>query len=78
MENRDTLAFLFIHFKQVVGKSKVNRMTKEALAKSVGPSIIGFRTESPDANEVQQAAKYQVRILVVVLLFSNLKQLRRG
>ena len=53
-------------------------MTKEALAKSVGPSIIGFRTESPDANEVQQAAKYQVRILVVVLLFSNLKQLRRG
>ena len=35
-------------------------MTLEALSKSVGPSLIGFVTDVPDANQIQEAATYQV------------------
>lgn len=49
-----------MHFRNVIERSNENRMTKEALATSVGPSIIGFMTEAPDANEIQAASKYQV------------------
>ena len=52
-----------MHFRNVIERSNENRMTKEALATSVGPSIIGFMTEAPDANEIQAASKYQVEKL---------------
>ena len=64
IENRDTLGFLLIHFKNVVLKSHANRMTHEPLSKSVGPSIVSFITETPNANEMLEASKYQVRVLI--------------
>ena len=42
-------------------------MTHEALSKSVGPSIVGFVTETPDANEMLQASKYQEGVMSLLL-----------
>jgi len=66
-ENKDTLGFLLIHFKNVILKSQFNRMTHEALSKSVGPSIVGFVTETPDATEMLQASKYQEGVMSLLL-----------
>ena len=42
-------------------------MTHEALSKSVGPSIVGFVTETPDATEMLQASKYQEGVMSLLL-----------
>ncbi|CAG5094570.1 Oidioi.mRNA.OKI2018_I69.XSR.g13673.t1.cds [Oikopleura dioica] len=65
--HRDTLAFMLIHLIQVSQRSDQNRMTIEAISKSVGPSLIGFVTELPDANQIHEASIYQHGLLKALL-----------
>ena len=62
-ENRDTLAFVFFHFKNVIDRSNANRMTKEALSKVLGPSIVGIVKDEPSTTEILEASKYQEQVL---------------
>jgi len=44
--NRDTLAFLVLHFKRVAEVTE-NKMTLNSLAKILGPTIVGYRVQTP-------------------------------
>ena len=39
-----------------------NRMSPKALARSIGPSIIGFPSPTPTLEEIKNAAKFQVSL----------------
>ena len=64
--NRDTLMFLLLHFQRVVN-SEVTRMSIEALAKAVGPSLVGYSSAEPSVSEIQTAAKYQELVMTKLL-----------
>ena len=64
--NRDTLMFLILHFQRVVNSDET-RMTVEALAKAVGPSVVGYRTADPTMQEVQSAVRYQELVMTKLL-----------
>ena len=66
LSNRDTLMFLILHFQRVVN-SNDTRMTIEALAKAVGPSIVGYKSVDPPVQEVRSAPRYQELVLTKLL-----------
>jgi len=49
--NRDTLAFLILHFKRV-GEVLENKMTINNLSKILGPTIIGYSSPNPSPEDI--------------------------
>lgn len=45
--NRDSLAFLFLHFRRVIDARVVTRMSTESMAKIFAPTIVGTQSTAP-------------------------------
>ena len=60
--NRDTLAFLCVHLQNVTGAEKQNRMSTKALARSLGPSVVGYQSPNPSVEQLRNGAQYQVKL----------------
>jgi len=56
--NRDTLAFLMLHF-QKVSESKETKMTISNLARTIGITVVGYSCTDPSADEIMRATQYQ-------------------
>jgi len=65
--NRDTLSFFIVHLQNVVGGESKNRMNMKALARSVGPSVVGFPSPCPSLEQIKSASKYQEEIVLNLL-----------
>nr|CAB3265399.1 rac GTPase-activating protein 1-like [Phallusia mammillata] len=65
--NRDTLMFLILHF-QRVAETKETRMSVEAVAKAIGPSVVGYSSPEPAMADLQNAAIDQEKVLTKLLL----------
>lgn len=65
MPNRDTLAYLIIHFQTVADNSAVNKMGKDNLAMIMGPTILGYSSSDPMA--VLSEAEYQKAVIKSLL-----------
>jgi len=53
------LAILLRHFQRVIESASINKMSAENMARSVGPSLIGYKTPQPTARDYQTAPGYQ-------------------
>ncbi|CAK8694926.1 rac GTPase-activating protein 1-like isoform X2 [Clavelina lepadiformis] len=60
--NRDTLMFIILHFQRIIATPET-RMSEEALAKAVGPSVVGYASAEPSLDDVQSAAADQEQVL---------------
>lgn len=56
--NRDTLAFLMLHF-QKVSESKETKMTVSNLARTIGITVVGYSSSDPSTEEILSATQYQ-------------------
>ena len=65
--NRDTLSFFIVHLQNVVGGESKNRMNMKVLARSVGPSVVGFPSPCPSLEQIKSASKYQEEIVLNLL-----------
>ena len=67
--NRDTLAFMCVHLQNVTGAEKQNRMSTIALARSLGPSVVGYQSPNPSVDQIRSGAQYQVQMTSFHALF---------
>jgi len=65
--NRDTLAFMCVHLQNVTGAEKQNRMSTIALARSLGPSVVGYQSPNPSVDQIRSGAQYQEDIVTNLL-----------
>jgi len=56
--NRDTLAFLMLHF-QKVAESKETKMSVSNLARTIGITVVGYSCPDPSPADIMSATQYQ-------------------
>ncbi len=61
--NRDTLAFLIVHF-QKVANSEACQMSVNNLARVLGPTIVGHRSSNPTHLEMFEDLKVQPKVIM--------------
>merc|ERR1719204_769505 len=64
--NRDTLAFIMIHFFHIVDTPETC-MSIEGLAKAVGPSFVGYGSLEPSMSDIQDAPPDQEAVMTKLL-----------
>lgn len=64
--NRDTLAFIMIHFFHIVDTPETC-MSVEGLAKAVGPSFVGYGSPEPSISDIQDAPPEQEAVMTKLL-----------
>lgn len=66
--NRDTLAYMCIHWQNVAKNSNVNRMPIENLALCLGPTVVGFSKEAILRMDVATGEnKKQIQVMMKLL-----------
>lgn len=70
-QNQQVLSCLLRHLNHVVENRQVNKMSEESIARSIGPSLVGFKSAQPSAKDYQTAHHYQRNIMLVLLSLQN-------
>merc|ERR1712176_838274 len=65
--NLQVLSVILRHLNHVIENRNVNKMSDESVARSIGPSLIGFKTPNPDTKELKTAHHYQRAIALCSL-----------
>ena len=65
--NLQVLSVILRHLNHVIENRNVNKMSDESVARSIGPSLIGFKTPNPDTKELKTAHHYQRAIALCLL-----------
>lgn len=70
--NQQVLSCLLRHFNHVIENKQANRMSDDALARSIGPSLVGYKTPQPTARDYQAAPHYQQYVTKSLLQLQNI------
>merc|ERR1712060_651030 len=65
--NLQVLAVILRHLNHVIENRNVKKMSDESVARSIGPSLIGFKSKNPDMKELKTAHHYQRAIALTLL-----------
>uniref|UniRef100_A0A0N5BN08 Rac GTPase-activating protein 1 n=1 Tax=Strongyloides papillosus TaxID=174720 RepID=A0A0N5BN08_STREA len=67
--NRDTLAYLCLHWKKVASLAHINKMPIENIACCLGPTVVGsvVKTNEPFLSKIEEEARDQNNVIVQLL-----------
>jgi len=65
--NIDTLSMMMLHFQLIEEKSSKNKISVNALAKSVAADFIGYRVSKPSFRDVKLAEGYQSKVFKALM-----------
>uniref|UniRef100_A0AC35TSV9 Rac GTPase-activating protein 1 n=1 Tax=Rhabditophanes sp. KR3021 TaxID=114890 RepID=A0AC35TSV9_9BILA len=69
--NKDTLAYLCLHWKKVATRTPLNKMTIQSIATCLGPTIVGRVIRGHDLDIAKQEINDQNRVIEHLLRFSE-------
>lgn len=69
--NQQVLSCVLRHLKHVIENKHVNKMSEEVIARSIGPSLIGYKNAKPTPKDYQTAHHYQRSVTLCLLQLRN-------
>lgn len=69
--NRDSLAFLFLHFRHIIDSASVTLMDAKALAKIFGPTVVGSKVLCPSTSNLISENVTQISVMNALFLISR-------
>ena len=69
--NQQVLSCVLRHLNHVIENRQVNKMSEESIARSIGPSLVGYKNPQPTAKDYQTAHHYQRSVMLALLHLPN-------